>query len=63
MTAAATRVPRALVEQLKQGGRMVIPIGPQSRTQEFTLVQKRADGGITQRVVLPVMFVPMTGGQ
>ncbi len=62
VTAAATHVPPALVEQLKPGGRMVIPVGPQHRTQEFTLVEKRADGTIDKRVVLPVRFVPMTGG-
>jgi len=62
VTAAATHVPPALVEQLKPGGRMVIPVGPQHRTQEFTLVEKHADGSISKRVVLPVRFVPMTGG-
>ncbi|RPI42153.1 MAG: protein-L-isoaspartate O-methyltransferase, partial [Betaproteobacteria bacterium] len=62
VTAAATNIPEALLTQLKPGGRMVIPVGPQSRTQDFTLVQKHADGSLTRRVVLPVRFVPMTGG-
>lgn len=62
VTAAATHVPPALVEQLKPGGRMVIPVGPQHRVQEFMLVEKHADGTISKRVVLPVRFVPMTGG-
>ena len=62
VTAAAPYVPEALVAQLKPGARMVIPVGPQYRTQEFTLVHKHADGSVTRRVVLPVMFVPMTGG-
>ncbi|MCC6534833.1 MAG: protein-L-isoaspartate(D-aspartate) O-methyltransferase [Burkholderiales bacterium] len=62
VTAAASHVPSALVAQLKPGARMVIPVGPQHSTQEFTLVEKRADGGIVTRVVLPVRFVPMTGG-
>ena len=62
VTAAAERVPDALLAQLKPGGRMVIPIGPQSRTQDFVLLEKRRDGSVSKRVVLPVMFVPMTGG-
>jgi protein-L-isoaspartate(D-aspartate) O-methyltransferase len=63
VTAAASHLPPALVEQLKPGGRMVIPIGSQSRTQQFILVEKAADGSLSQRPVLPVMFVPMTGGK
>jgi protein-L-isoaspartate(D-aspartate) O-methyltransferase len=62
VTAAATHVPPALLQQLKPGGRMAIPIGAQSRTQIFTLVEKAANGAVRERVVLPVMFVPMTGG-
>ena len=63
VTAAAVRIPEALVAQLKPGGRMVIPVGPQHRTQDFILLQKHADGRTTQRMVLPVAFVPMTGGK
>jgi protein-L-isoaspartate(D-aspartate) O-methyltransferase len=63
VTAAAAAVPPALVEQLKPGGRMVIPVGSQFRTQQFTLIEKNADGTTRQRPVLPVMFVPMTGGK
>jgi protein-L-isoaspartate(D-aspartate) O-methyltransferase len=62
VTAAAARIPQALVAQLKPGARMAIPVGPQDRTQDFMLLEKRADGSVTRRVVLPVMFVPMTGG-
>jgi protein-L-isoaspartate(D-aspartate) O-methyltransferase len=60
VTAGAPYVPRALVEQLKPGGRMVIPVGPASAVQSLTLVEKRADGSVTQRDVLPVRFVPLT---
>jgi protein-L-isoaspartate(D-aspartate) O-methyltransferase len=63
VTAAASHVPPALVQQLKPGGRMVIPLGSASRTQQFTLVEKAVDGSVGQRAVLPVMFVPMTGGK
>jgi protein-L-isoaspartate(D-aspartate) O-methyltransferase len=62
VTAAASHVPPALVAQLKPGGRMAIPVGSQLRGQQFTLVEKAIDGSIKQRAVLPVMFVPMTGG-
>lgn len=62
VTAAATHVPDALVQQLRPGGRMVIPVGPQYRTQNFVLVEKNAQGVVSQRVILPVMFVPMVGG-
>jgi protein-L-isoaspartate(D-aspartate) O-methyltransferase len=62
VTAAAPQVPPALVEQLKPGGRMAIPVGSQFSGQQFMLVEKALDGSISERAVLPVMFVPMTGG-
>lgn len=61
VTAAAARVPKSLVDQLKRGGRMVIPVGAPRASQDFLLVEKSADGTVSQRVVLPVVFVPMTG--
>jgi protein-L-isoaspartate(D-aspartate) O-methyltransferase len=63
VTAAAPRVPQALVDQLKPGGRMVIPVGPSGAAQELLLVTKRADGGIDTRSVLPVRFVPLVPGK
>ena len=63
VTAAASHVPPALVEQLKPGARMAIPVGSQAHGQQFMLVHKALDGAVTQRAVLPVMFVPMTGGK
>jgi len=61
VTAAAPDVPMPLVNQLKPGGRMVIPIGPRFAEQELVLIEKLADGSVTRRTVLPVRFVPMTG--
>ena len=61
VTAAAPQVPLPLVNQLKPGGRMVIPVGPSFAEQELVLIEKRADGSVTRRTVLPVRFVPMTG--
>ncbi|HEY6441561.1 MAG TPA: protein-L-isoaspartate(D-aspartate) O-methyltransferase [Acetobacteraceae bacterium] len=62
VTAAARDIPPALLEQLRPGGRMVIPVGPQHGDQKLLLVTKDAAGTVTQRTVLPVAFVPLTGG-
>jgi protein-L-isoaspartate(D-aspartate) O-methyltransferase len=63
VTAAAPRVPEALVEQLKPGGRMVIPVGASHEAQELLLVVKRADGSVERKSVLPVRFVPLVPGK
>jgi protein-L-isoaspartate(D-aspartate) O-methyltransferase len=62
VTAAASHVPPPLIKQLKAGGRMVIPLGTQFMTQSLMLVEKKADGTVTTRHILPVAFVPLTGG-
>lgn len=59
VTAAAPDIPPALVEQLKPGGRMVIPQGERWGAQDLLLISKRADGGVERRSVLPVRFVPL----
>lgn len=59
VTAAAPHIPPPLVEQLKDGGRMIIPVGSRFRTQQLILVEKK-DGDITTRNILPVRFVPFT---
>jgi len=61
VTAATSHVPPPLVRQLKPGGRLVIPIGPPFLTQQLMLVEKRDDGTIATRQVLPVAFVPLSG--
>jgi len=58
VTAAPDHIPQPLVNQLKVGGRMVIPVG--SMFQELVLVVKRKEG-IEKHPLLPVRFVPMTG--
>lgn len=58
VTCAPDKIPQPLIAQLADGGRMVIPVG--TRSQELVLVEKRG-GKITQKNVVPVMFVPMTG--
>ena len=62
VTAATGQVPPPLLKQLKPGGRMVIPLGMQFMTQYLMLVEKRDDGSVTTRQILPVAFVPLTGG-
>lgn len=61
VTAAARAVPPALVEQLAPGGRMVIPVGKPDGEQELRLLTKDKRGGIAERTVLSVAFVPLTG--
>jgi protein-L-isoaspartate(D-aspartate) O-methyltransferase len=63
VTAAAPRVPKALVDQLKPGGRMVIPVGGTGDVQYLKLLTKRADGGVDEKRVLPVRFVPLVPGK
>lgn len=60
-TAAAGKVPPALIQQLKPGGRMVIPIGSPYTTQQLMVLDKDARGEVIEREVLPVAFVPLTG--
>jgi protein-L-isoaspartate(D-aspartate) O-methyltransferase len=62
VTAAISHIPPPLVAQLKNGGVMVIPVGTRFQTQQLTLVKKDMQGGITARQILPVVFVPFTGG-
>jgi len=63
VTAAAPRVPPALIEQLKPGAKMVIPVGGQWGVQELAVITRRADGGFDRRDVLPVRFVPLVPGK
>ncbi len=60
VTAAAPALPPTLLEQLKPGARLVIPIGPPGEIQQLEVVTKQADGTIERRKVLRVAFVPMT---
>jgi protein-L-isoaspartate(D-aspartate) O-methyltransferase len=60
-TAAAGRVPEPLIEQLKPGGRMILPVGSSSGLQELVIITKDQKGNLKKETVLPVRFVPMTG--
>jgi protein-L-isoaspartate(D-aspartate) O-methyltransferase len=63
VTAAASHIPPPLIAQLKIGGRMLIPVGGPFAVQELMMVEKRDDGALLTRHLLPVQFVPMTGGR
>jgi protein-L-isoaspartate(D-aspartate) O-methyltransferase len=59
VTAAAEQIPPPLVQQLKEGGRMIIPVGSRFWTQTLVLVT-REDGEVRTKNLLPVRFVPFT---
>ncbi|HYI75936.1 MAG TPA: protein-L-isoaspartate(D-aspartate) O-methyltransferase [Gaiellaceae bacterium] len=61
VAAAAPKVPRALYEQLREGGRLVVPRGSR-RGQKLVLVVRTADGPV-ERMSLPVRFVPLIGDE
>jgi len=62
VTAAASHVPPPLIKQLKPGGRMVIPVGSSFYTQYLVVITKDENEKLSNHLVLPVQFVPLTGG-
>ena len=62
VTAAAPFIPQPLVDQLKPGARLVIPVGQPYLHQELMVVEKKENGEISTRDVLAVAFVPLVGG-
>jgi protein-L-isoaspartate(D-aspartate) O-methyltransferase len=60
---AVHHIPPPLLNQLKRGGRMVIPVGPLDQAQMLKLVTKDKDGRLHQRNILPVRFAPLQGGE
>jgi protein-L-isoaspartate(D-aspartate) O-methyltransferase len=60
VTAGADHVPQPLVEQLRPGGQMVIPVGSRFGGQQLKLITKDARGEVRERIVVPVQFVPLT---
>lgn len=59
VTAAPDHVPQPLIDQLKPGGRLVVPVGPVGRTQQLLLITREAGGATTTESVIPVRFVPL----
>jgi protein-L-isoaspartate(D-aspartate) O-methyltransferase len=62
VTAATPQAPEALLEQLKVGGRMILPLGENRETQHLVQIDKTEDG-LEQKELLPVRFVPMVKGR
>jgi protein-L-isoaspartate(D-aspartate) O-methyltransferase len=62
VTAAAEHIPPPLIEQLRDGGRMVIPVGSPFLVQTLMLVEKKG-GKVSTRSLMPVRFVPLTRGE
>lgn len=60
VTAAAERLPQALVDQLAPGGRMIVPVGPRT-CQELLLVTRSADGPVAVQAIESVIFVELHG--
>jgi len=60
VTAAPREVPQPLIDQLKPGGRLVVPVGGQVAGQSLLLIEKQPDGRITRHNILGVRFVPLT---
>lgn len=61
VTAAPEEIPPPLLDQLRPGGRLVVPVGPPHQTQSLKLLRKDEHGNVNQEDVLPVGFVPLTG--
>ena len=57
VTAAPDKIPQPLIDQLKTGGRLVVPVG--TRHQELKVITKNEDGSIQSKNIIPVRFVPM----
>jgi protein-L-isoaspartate(D-aspartate) O-methyltransferase len=62
VTAAPEDIPPALVQQLKPGGKIVIPLDSTFGSQDLILAEKQTDGSLVTRRLLPVRFVPLVGG-
>ena len=61
VTAAPEEIPPPLLQQLKPGGKLVIPVGEEHGYQELLVLEIDGDGAVSHRSVLPVRFVPLTG--
>jgi len=63
VTAAIERVPQPLLDQLKPGGRMIIPLEEETGSQSLVLIEKDKQGSIHRKQTIPVRFVPFLGNK
>jgi protein-L-isoaspartate(D-aspartate) O-methyltransferase len=63
VTAAAEEIPEALVAQLAEGGKMMLPVGPRNDAQHIVKLTKQPGGGLTRENLIAVRFVPLLPGQ
>lgn len=61
ITAAAPKIPQPLIDQLKVGGRLVLPLGETKSSQDLMVLTKLEDGSLEEQFIAAVIFVPMTG--
>ncbi|MDB5698332.1 MAG: protein-L-isoaspartate(D-aspartate) O-methyltransferase [Alphaproteobacteria bacterium] len=59
VTAAAKETPRPLIDELKPGGRIVLPVGPKDEIQQLSVITRQPDGDIESRQVMPVRFTQL----
>ena len=59
VTAAAKAPPKPLIDELRPGGRMAIPLGPKDEVQQLSIVEKKLDGSVAMRAVMPVRFTEL----
>ena len=59
VTAAPKTIPDMLVDQLKNGGKMIVPVGKSSSSQHLWIIEKDIEGNVNKKKILPVRFVPM----